>query len=230
MNRIAFWNVERLGAGTDEARAKGLELLTSYWQPNLLLTCELTTQCKIPLAQNLTYRKENTYQLCYGAQTAAGDVVLTHVTPGVTDDYKVCAFKGGNDFTQLADRALGYYKLTLGGADVHVYVIHAPSGSGVKAMAYIAAGVREHHAITGGNWIVVGDFNVPPDELKKVAVPKIADLIRNSGVATHYSRQHKTSSELDYALTNIADLKVRSMRHNRWQDLSDHSPILVEWA
>jgi hypothetical protein len=229
MPRIAFWNVQRLGAGTDRLRRAGIRTLAAQWNPDLFLTCELTRACTFPIPQNLTYRRANVRQLCYGALDADEESVeLRRDEPDLTDDYRACAFKGGTDFTRLASRALGFAEPVVRLGNVDVYVIHAPAsmGSARKVMAYIASGIR-HRYQAGGNWIVVGDFNLRPGILRAVNIPNIANLIKSSGQSTHYYRRRGTYSELDYALSNIAGLRVRALRHTRWRGLSDHGPILL---
>jgi hypothetical protein len=206
--------------------------MAGYWNPDLFLTCELTRACDFPIPQNLTYRRENRRQLCYGALDNDDDIVaLDKIYPTSTAAYAACAFKGGNDFTQLADRAPGEADSGAIFPAVDIFVIHAPAtmASGRKAMAYIAAYMQERYA-AGGEWIVVGDFNVGPGYLTASGIPGIGNLIKRSGVATHRSRRSRSGTELDYALTSIAGLTVRAMRYTRWRNLSDHGPILLEWA
>lgn len=232
MPQIVFWNTQRLGASTDAVRARALRTVAGHWKPDLFLTCELTTASTVPTAQNLTYRAENARQLCYGAQNATpADVKLTHVTPNAVQDYVNCGYKGGNDFTRLADRAVGQSAAVAAIGAVDVYVIHAPAGrsSATKAMAFLASSLQAHYAGTATQWIVVGDFNVEPAALAATAIPNIAGMIKNSGNPTHYYKRTKRYSELDYALTNIAGLKVRTLRYNIWRLISDHGPILLEF-
>jgi hypothetical protein len=221
--RIGFWNVQRLGASTDQARQTVLNNMMKYWVADLYVLCELTTGCVAPPPQNLTYRKQAATQLCYGSWDANGNVNLTAATPTATQGYSNSGIKGGNDFTQLADRALAYAG-NVGG--VPAYAIHAPAGSGYKAMAFIAAYMNNHY---GNNpWIVFGDFNVQPAKLATAPIGiQVGDLIRNSGKTTHVSSKGK-ETELDYALCNFP-ATVKAMRWTRWGEYSDHSPILIEF-
>jgi hypothetical protein len=231
MPRIAFWNLQRLGAGTDAVRRRALTTLTSYWDPDLVLTCELTTRCAYPRAQNLTYRLENPRQLCYGAlDDNDAEVTLDIDTPDLTADYRAAGFKGGTNFGKLADRALGLSDPVAGIPNVKVFVIHAPAGSSSakKVMAYVASGLNQRYG-AGQEWIVVGDFNVTPPVLGAVPVPHVRSLIKRSLSPTHYYARTRKSSELDYALSNIPDLTVRTMRRTRWGNFSDHAPILLEF-
>jgi hypothetical protein len=227
MPKIAFWNVQRLGASTDPARGGVVRRLLTYWQADLYLFCELTTQCDIPEAQNMTYRAENAAQLCYGAMDVDLDTVeLTAFTPSPTGGYRRAGYKGGNRFAQLADRALAHAGHHFG---VEVYVIHAPaSNNAVKVMSFAASSLDELHGTDP--WLLIGDFNVEPDKLGEAPVGiDVSDLIRRpgQGVYTHYSPSGR-GTVLDYALCNFS-ADVRAMRLTRWQDYSDHSPILVEF-
>ena len=223
--RVAFWNVQRLGANSTGAPAAVLRKLLGYWQADLYVMCELMTTCVNPVPQNLTYRRTSARQLCYGAyDNASNNVVLTSFTPGPTVGYNNAGYKGGSNFRNLADRALASLG-PIGNTNVLGYAIHAPaSNNAEKVMAYIASYMNATH---GGNqsWLVFGDFNVDPVILGNAPIGiNVFDLIRRSGTATHDS-----GSELDYALSNVTNMSVQAMRSNRWDDHSDHSPILIEF-
>lgn len=227
MTKIAFWNVQRLGAGTDAGRKAVLTSLAANWKkPDAHSYCELLTSCDWPPPQNMTYRKENDHQLCYGALKQNGaSFLLGKVTPEATDGYRDAGYKGGNDFTQLADRALAKVG-KIGGAQV--YVIHAPaSNNAVKVMSFIAASLNATHGTDA--WLVVGDFNVEPEVLAEQNPGiEINDLIRASGSNTHYSKANNSWKELDYALANFP-VKVWAANPSGWYPHSDHSPILLQF-
>lgn len=234
MTRIAFWNLQRLGAGTDAARRRGLTTLATYWDPDLMLMCELTTRCVYPRARNLTYRRVGSRQLCYGAlDDNDTDVRLTADLPPLAPAYSAAGYRGGNNFKNLVNRALGRAALMATLGNVRVFVIHAPAAaaSAARAMAYVAAGIDQRYAGSGLQWIVVGDFNVKPQVLgaQPLVGLNINNLISRPYTPTHYYRPTRKFSEIDYALTNIRGLTVRSMRLTRWWGLSDHSPILLEF-
>jgi endonuclease/exonuclease/phosphatase family metal-dependent hydrolase len=225
MTRIVFWNVQRLGAGTPQARQEALHQIRN-WNgiPDVYLFCELVSTCPRPLAQDLNYRRLTHAQLCYGAMNHNyQDIQLTAVVPRLATSYKGSS-KGGNDFKLLADRALAQVG-TYGGVDV--YLIHAPaSNKARKVMSFIACSMDEHHP---GNWLVVGDFNVEPDVLASAPVRiDVGSYIRRSGVATHRSA---TPKELDYALSNMraSRVQVQAAHPSLWQQFSDHAPIQVEF-
>ena len=230
MTRISFWNVQRLGATTDAARQSVLLTLAKNTATDLNLYCELTTLCTIPIAQNLTYRKENASQLCYGAVDVKGvHVKLTTKTPLATNGYRNAGFKGGNDFSQLAVRALAYAG-KIGGA--HVFTIHANSSNkAIKVMSFIASSLNAEFAQTP--WIAVGDFNVEPQVLAGAPVGiKVGDLIRKSGLPTHFTASTGVTSEIDYALTNIPNPEGYNTRRQRLGRLfgsrADLSRLLIK--
>jgi endonuclease/exonuclease/phosphatase family metal-dependent hydrolase len=223
--RIGFWNVQRLGASTDQARQQVLNHMMTYWQADLYVLCELTTTSVAPPAQNLTYRAQNASQLCYGAWDSNGQVNLMSITPIATPAYKSAHYKGGNDFTKLADRAVA---LAGNVGHVAVHAIHAPAGrsSGLKAMAFIAAHMDA--AYQGNAWLVFGDFNCLPADLARAPLSiDVGDLVRSSGKTTHVSPKG-SESELDFVLCNFP-AKVKALRYMRWGLYSDHSPIMVEY-
>jgi hypothetical protein len=227
--RLFFWNVRHLSAGSDDARKNVIKGVYEGVKPDYALFCELTTKSTVPQAQNLTYRKENPSQLCYGCLDSAGNnVALTISDLQVTDEYKKAKFKGGNDFSKLADRALGYMN-RVGG--VYVYVIHAPAGSdgrpGRKAMSFIGCFLNKYFGKTP--WLVIGDFNVEPDMLSESPVGiQMGDLIKAPSEPTYIGPSR--NAYFDYVLCNFKDsVSVARVRTSMRLHNSDHYPIIAEW-
>jgi hypothetical protein len=225
--RILFWNLRHLSDGSDESRKNAIKTFYEGIKPDYALFCELTTASTVPQAQNLTYRKETGSQLCYGCLDSAGkDVALSVSELLVTDEYKHANFKGGNDFSNLANRALGYLN-KVGG--VHVYVIHAPSGGygrpGRKAMSFIGCFLNKYFGKTP--WLVIGDFNVEPDMLSASPVGiQMGDLIKAPSEPTYIGPSRDTF--FDYALANFP-VNVARVRTSKRFHNSDHYPIVAEW-
>ena len=158
--KIGFWNVERLSDGTDEDRKTAIKTVFGGISPDYALFCELTTQCKFPKPWPLTYRKQSSSLLCYGClDKDQDDIVLEAYLPDVTDDYRNANRKGGTDFRNLADRAVGHLGNVAG---VEVFVIHAPAGSSSaqKAVAFLACHLN--YTYNNKAWLVIGDLNVEP--------------------------------------------------------------------
>lgn len=228
MSRVVFWNTQRLGRDTDEARREAIGAVLADLQGDFTLVCELTTACAFPPAQNLNYREENAAQLCYGAWTREGyEVELTRMTPYVTTEYREAALKGGGRFENLASRALAYVGLA---RDVHVFVFHAPaSGNARKAVCHAACWLDEEYGRSGQKWLLVGDFNITPEELAATQVGiDLDDFIHPTGIDTHVAR-NGTWRQLDYALSNV-DLEIEPVAYHLWQGLSDHAPIVIEFG
>lgn len=226
-HKVAFWNLERLGVAPDQTRQDAMIDVLATWKADVTLVCELSTKATFPPATNLTYRKQNAHQLCYAAWNNAGAALpLTKVTPQSTPEYKSAKQKGGNSFSQLASRALAFAGLV---DDVNLYTIHAPaSHMAKKVMAFVGCYLDSHWG-SNGLWLVVGDFNVTPEELIAVNTQiDLLSLIRRSKRFTHKSRKTNTVKELDYALANFP-CTVKRRPVDTWFDHSDHSPILVEW-
>lgn len=222
---ITFWNVKRLGQSTAAARATVLQTLASQWRdPDLSLYCELSTMCANPPAQNLTYRRENASQLCYGAVSAGVSINLDPVRLVASTVYRAAGFGGGNQFDQLADRALAHVG-NHGGAEV--YLIHAPSGGrGLEVMSFVATSLAESYP-ADQPWLVVGDFNVTPEDLE-AGPANVAAYIHRPNVPTFRSHSSGGWAEYDYALANF-NVDVRAMRSQYWREATDHSPILVQF-
>jgi len=223
--QIMFWNVQRLGAATDDAR---IETIRSIYGRvagmDYVFLCELTPGCDFPVPQNLTYRRKNSSQLCYGAINCetGQSIELEQITPYPTDDFKQAQFKGGLRFSNFTNRAVG--KIILDGVAVHVY--HAPaSGNAKKAVSYLACYLNEHY---GRNpWILIGDLNITPEELSTIGVGiELDDLIIPPDAATHISRTRDTM--LDYALGNFS-ARVQRVRCSSRYFVSDHYPIIITW-
>jgi hypothetical protein len=213
--RLMFWNVQRLGASTDNARRTILSSAMYAQAPNFVLLCELTTASQIPQAQNITYRRENPWQLCYGAfDSNAQTIMLTRQNPYAGQGY-AGLFDGGNNFANLVDRALAYAGVY---NNHHVYVIHSPANQdgAERAITFLTYALNARH--NGAYWLVVGDFNVEPQNTSAY----VQGHIVNDG-ATFISGVPKA---YDYALTNnTANVTVGSL--NPGGLASDHLPIIV---
>lgn len=212
--RILFWNVQRLGAGTDDARRTILGQALYAIAPDVVLLCELTTASETPQAQNITYRDHNPAQLCYGAFDANGQtILLTRILPAAGAGY-AGLYYGGNNFANLVDRALAYVG-NLGGTQV--YVFHAPAyqNGAARAMTFLAYALHEAFGITP--WLVIGDFNVEPHNL-----PTFAQQFVVYGGATYIGGMPKA---YDYVLTNRAIHNFQI--HVPGGPGSDHLPISI---
>ncbi|MGJ4788452.1 endonuclease/exonuclease/phosphatase family protein [Leptospira koniambonensis] len=227
MAKVFFWNLKRLGAATEDIIQDKIKARTEENTPDIVFLCELSTKATFPDPQNLTYRKESAYQLCYGCykNSDKSKGILQKYTPIATDGYKSAGYKGGNDFTDLADRAVAYYGIV---DKAHLYTFHAPSRhDDVRAMAFLAASLNKLHS--RAPWVLIGDFNIDPNLLAKAPVGiNLADLILHTREATH-----ERGGILDYVLTNIdkesIKLEVRGRFTRELEGLTDHIPILVEW-
>jgi endonuclease/exonuclease/phosphatase family metal-dependent hydrolase len=202
---------------------------------DLYLFCELTKKCDFPMSQNLTYRKEDERQLCYGCLDAASKTKeLEEVTPLVTDAYKEAGYKGGNDFRELTDRAVADAGKVAG---VQIYVIHAKakSSEAQKIMAFLACYLDDLHKTNP--WLVIGDFNVIPEKLRASQVGvNLSDLMRHTRVSEptfigkpSLKGRSTARKRLDYALTNVTDARVNRIRCSPRLHNSDHFPIVAEW-
>jgi hypothetical protein len=235
MTKIFFWNVKRLGKGSDQARTTAIKTVIKGVSAERYLFCELTRQCGFPAPQNLTYRKEDDKQLCYGCLNAASQTVeLDEITPLVTDAYKKGGYKGGNNFRELTDRAVGHAGNVSG---VEIYVIHAKAraSEAEKVMTFLACYLDDLYKATP--WLVIGDFNVIPEKLRRSQVGiNVSDLLRYTRVSepTFIGKlselgRSRVRKRLDYALTNIADARVSRIRCSPRLHNSDHFPIVAEW-
>lgn len=220
--RFIWWNMQRLGRGTDTNRAFGMAAVLGLDTPEVSLLCELTTQCVDPLPLNYTYRAVTNGQLCYSvvAGTAAPNPPGIFTPGPATACYQQARFKGGDNFTRLTNRAPGLTVI----AGVPVYFFHAPASKSraKKAVSYLACFLNETH---GNNpWILVGDLNIEPGDLEKAPVGiNLADLIKEPDAPT-FAVGLAGAKKYDYALSNIADLEVTVLNGSGY---SDHEPILV---
>lgn len=232
--RIVFWNIQRLGESTPEVRSKAFEYL---WRNRLfnppadyIFLCELLQGATFPTPQNLTYRKENPYQLCYGClDVNFADVVLNTYTPASTVAYQNVGFKDGNNFANLVDRALGFTLIKYGAQFLHTFVFHAPAckDSATKALFFLVCDL--HEKLKGDiPWMVIGDLNVEPGDLVKLGLPfHLSDYIV---APAHPTKIGKTRDKVyDYVLCNFkANVRVQTIVCSPRHLGSDHYPILVE--
>lgn len=226
-----FWNLQRLGATTGDARLAAIEYVYRHrLNCDVMLFCELLAGAGWPPGQNITYRKTNPYQLCYGAMDDDSDSIdLGRFTPVSTPEYRAAGFPGGNNFTQLCDRAVAYVGVW-GGA--HMYLMHAPANhaSALRVLSFLVCDLVARHGIY--RWIVIGDLNVPPDVLQaSPAMPggrPMGEFILESGVRTHWSR--RTDRTLDYTLCNFGDHAwIDSIWISPRRNPSDHIPVVITY-
>ncbi len=216
--RILFWNVQRLGATTDDNRRTIIGNVFYSVAPDLILLCELTTASGTPQAQNITYRRQNPFQLCYGAvDSGGGNIGLTRVNPPAGPGY-AGQFAGGNDFSDLVDRALAYVGFN---NNYHIYVFHAPANQfeAKRAATFLTYALNAHHA--GANWLVIGDQNIEPADLP----PFVNNHAYQPDTATFISGMPKM---YDYILTNnYAGFNLRTVVPGGAG--SDHLPIVLNF-
>lgn len=204
---------------------------------NYYLFCELNAGAQDPDYQNVTYRVPNNAQLGYGAlrpNPATGALVRhnlarLNIPAGAPANY--AGFAGGNNFNNLVDRAPGIVA-NVGGVAVHV--IHAPSShngfEGQRALSYLTCHFEAAAAAPGGGqWMVLGDLNVQPNQL--TASPAgfglmMVNYIDYPDGDTYFGRLH--NAQLDYAVSSAA-LAVQVAVARRSPRDSDHRPILVTW-
>lgn len=216
--RILFWNVQRLGWTTDDARRTIIGNVFYSEAPNLLLLCELTTASAIPQGQNITYRLQHPAQLCYGAVDQDGNSIpLTRVNPIAGAGY-AGQFIGGNNFANLVNRALAYVGFA---NNYNIYVFHAPAYQfgAERALTFITYALNALHA--GQNWLVIGDLNIEPFNLS----PYVYAHVFEPNTATYIGGMPKM---YDYVLTNNnTGMTLRTI--NPGAPGSDHLPIVLDF-
>ena len=228
MTCISFWNLQRFGGTTEQQRKTAIRLTIDPFKPDLELYAELTPKATDLEPQNITHKRKNTSQLCYAAQDNAHKrVKLDKAEPQSTPEYRKLAIKGGNNFMRMRGVNRG---LASAGSwnGVDVYTFHAPASKrATAAMLFVAFHLASK---PGTKWLVVGDFNVTPDVLQPLCAGKGINVVTpERGRFTHFTRRSKTSSTLDYVLTNLPNVKVTAFLLKEWLGISDHSPIIVKY-
>lgn len=241
--KVMFWNMQRVGKTTPAERHRLMQgVRKARAKAGRMFCCELLAGSTDIVAQNLTYRKKNAYQLCYGAQLEDGtNIPLELYLPTRTPAYAAAGEKGGNDFRQLCDRAVGRVPGLVDG--VVMYIFHAPASNNArKAVSFLVCDlVAKHGGLVSQNptaqrWMVLGDFNITPEKLKKSRVGltsgTIGDYILAGTVPTHPGWTRDNT--LDYALCNYIDTVpapvITPVRLSPRLNPSDHRPFTVTYA
>ena len=236
MPKLMFWNVERLGGSTAQHRRDTiLAVMRTMPDCDYYLFCEMTSGSTNPAYQNITYRVASTSQLGYAATTVNmgpggrvnfADHVLTRLPSPRGRPAGYGGFPGGNTFSDLVDRAPALVA-NLGG--VVVYVIHCPSThngfGGQRALSYLACAF-EAALPAGTQWMVLGDLNVTPTQLRASPVAAMPNYIDEPPEETY--RGFSSNSKLDYSVSSAAlNVQVEVLRRSPRD--SDHRPIIVSW-
>ncbi|HEX6095247.1 MAG TPA: hypothetical protein VF432_02900 [Thermoanaerobaculia bacterium] len=228
--KILFWNLRRLGLGTDDERKAAIQTVIKNTGAHYSFFCELTSAAAYPtpfLSKGL-----NPHQLCYGCvDDKAASVDLKQGQPLATPEFEAANFKGGTNFAKLANRGLGM--LPLGGGAT-IYIIHAPAANSAarKVMSYLACWADAHHGAHNPYYLILGDFNIEPEDLEMT--PADIDMtahIVSTSEPTYIGRNE--DKFYDYVLTDrhtnpntFCDRLRKSPRLHG----SDHYPIYVEWT
>ena len=153
--KVAFWNVRRLGAGSPQSKRDAIEancVSLRRQKPDCIIFCELVGSAIGGDAngfnvtpQNITYRKKNAHQLCYGclAQDRHNLTLERPSPPEVRPGYRTWAasLKGGTDFTDMTNRAVAALPAgDVDGVTVYVYAFHAPANTLSAARALSTSG------------------------------------------------------------------------------------------
>lgn len=235
MPTVTFWNVQHLSGTAGNVRAAKIQSVVGKRSSDLNLLCEVQTNAIAWAPINANYRAKTTRQLCYAVldrdlSPVAGAVGLDALT--ITDRYKSLAQKGGN----YADRVMSRKAIYLTAGTFTIYAFHAPSShKAIRSVAMVLdhiLGLAATKAID--QWVMLGDMNCTPEDFKKVVDWTAAADYRvvSTGFRTHRSassnnQDSSRDQELDWAITNIKDLKLTSPRS---EAASDHSPIRAVWS
>lgn len=233
MPTVTFWNVQHLSGTPGNVRAEKIVSVMGKRSSDLNLLCEVQPNAVAWAPINATYRAKSPYQLCYATldkdlQPVAGAVGLDALN--ITDRYKSLAQKGGT----YADKVMSRKAISFTSGTVTIYAFHAPSShKAIRSVAMVLdhiLGLVTAKAID--KWVMLGDMNCTPEDFKAVVDWTATTDYRvvSSGYPTHRSASSKDGSrdqELDWAITNIKDLKVTSPRS---EFASDHSPIRAVWT
>ena len=227
--KLLWWNTLRLSAESDDKKVNAIE--ATQGEADFSFFGEVMESGG---GDAMNYRKSTGHQLGYTAY-AGNNVQQLQVYEPADQDMGASGFKGGSKFSGISDRKCAY-KLCKGNAgDIHVYIFHAPASSsgGAKAVAFLAVALNALHG--GQPWVLIGDLNVEPEDLKKQcrALPiKIEDLIVEPPEATFVGKVGSTSApkKYDYALSNINRnaLNLRVLKRSPRLGQSDHLPIVLE--
>ena len=243
----ASWNQRRSGAGSSKAKTEYCKATIRRMKPRVMVATEVTTKKQRTgsfdfSAQNITNRKANPAQLCFGAINGDGnEVKLTPHVPQSTAMYTALNFGGSNLWRNLADRGIGHYRDDVVQNNTTLFTVdnfffHAPSGGSkgakpskaARAISFLLSDLVEHGKTNGFNyWIVLGDMNVSPDQFDAWTNKVFAAYMVRSGQVSFFNR--KTSSELDYGFTNIEGAWLDTYRRSTRATNGDHHPVSLSF-
>jgi endonuclease/exonuclease/phosphatase family metal-dependent hydrolase len=254
---IMFWNIQRLGAGTGLKRMETFEsvaLELGLWQNvDLFLLCEVTSNVESKHINKQVHKrarapKKDKASLGYAAfeQLNIADD-LSEVTlqkqkidsfSNVTD-LPTSGYKKGGTFDKVSKRHVAHAGEYEG---MQVYVYHANSSTYAKLLVpWVAEHLQQED---GGKFVLVGDFNAEPLDVKtsmqNFEIDDTKFSIASNG-ATHNTHSFGGPTKTyDYAIGGAAvkNLQVKKIdilpvlkqiSKEPEKDMSDHMPILVAY-
>jgi hypothetical protein len=174
--KFVFWNVQRLGSATPQARGEIMEAVLAdafeFHGAEYAILCEVSGSASLGVAnvnkQVQVFRRganARAAQLGYACIDAElNEVVLEQFKmPTFTDVFgNPTHRKGGNDFTRQSKRFVAHAGTYDG--DVELYVYHAnASAKGAFLVAWVAEALRLED---NGNFLLVGDLNSEPGAVR----------------------------------------------------------------
>jgi len=235
MTAVAFWNVQRLGAGSDKGRVAAFERTLQYfWEAEALILCEVTGDRQLTGVQLIKMGSNALGYSMLPTQPTQSQFVTQNQSLGVGKFNELFGFpiwlKGGNTFDRQSKRPV-YNVATYGGLEIYVY--HANASSRASAVMTWAIGAL---CAAPGNFLLVGDFNCTPDDLNrdlKYALDQQTTGISMDGLKLDWGGPTYPSSDTlwtyDYAAARGIQIKVKTVRLPEPERFSDHLPIIVRF-
>jgi len=255
---LLFWNIERLGAGSKQTRVDTFEAVVAelgIWEKiDLYLLCEVSSGLETKNVNRQVIRrrrnpKQDKSQLAYAAfelleiAEELNEVALQKAEiPSFTETFgQPVSHKGGGNFEKISKRYVAHAGEYEG---MQIYVYHANASA--KAELLVAWVITHLEEEDKGAFILVGDFNASPLEVKTHMQKNKQDAkpftFADDG-ATHNARKPPAVHTYDYAIggSKVKSLKVGKFNilpalESLFQDkdaaaaaLSDHMPIVVQF-
>lgn len=237
--KVLFWNTQRLGGGSPDDKQQAIReavlKIKEDMEVDICLLCEITSDVEaFALVKQVAVAKRdvrrNAAQLGYGCldrDFGHQDLRIAEI-PHYNDVFdEPIGYRGGGRFEVQSKRRVASAG-RIGNVPLYVYHANASSKS-VELVKWVACALDERHR----RFLLVGDFNCSPADLREALSDRLHLLVRDGGCTHIPSGARTAKSVLDYAVAKGCPITVEVPPANQivraigWKRPPDHLPIVV---